>query len=167
LADRLILVGRVLGAFGVRGELKIRSYTDDPVALGRYRELRKADGSSALTLAGCRQQKGAVIVARSAEVATRDEAAGLAGLDLYAPREAFAEPAEDEYYLADLIGLEAVDGEGEVVGRVKSVGNFGAGDLLEIAPPTGPSWWLVFSRETTPVVDLAAGRLVIRPPPGD
>ena len=163
MTDRLILVGRVAGAFGVKGEIRITAYTDDPLALARYRDLKRADGSAALTLAGGRAQKGALIT-RAREVATREDAEALRGLELYAPRDAFPPTEEDEYYLADLIGLDAVTPDGAPLGRIRSVQNFGAGDLLEIAPETGPSWWLPFTREAVPEVKLAEGLVVaIRP----
>jgi 16S rRNA processing protein RimM len=163
LTGRLILVGRVAGAFGVKGELKINSYTDDPAALLGYRALARADGATALTLTAGRPHKGA-LVARAAEVATREDAEALRGLELYIPRDALPPPDEDEFYLADLIGLAAVSPAGEPLGRIKSVQNFGAGDLLEIAPETGPTWWLPFTREAVPDVRLAEGVVVINPP---
>jgi 16S rRNA processing protein RimM len=163
VTDRLILVGRVAGAFGVKGELRLTAYTDDPEALARYRDLKRADGSPALTLTGGRAQKGALI-ARAEEVATREGAEALRGLELYLPRAALPAPDEDEFYLADLIGLAVVTPAGEALGRIKSVQNFGAGDLLEIAPERGPSWWLPFTREAVPEVKLAEGLVVaVRP----
>ena len=163
MTDRLILVGRVAGAFGVKGELRLTAYTDDPLALARYRDLKRADGSPALTLSGGRAQKGALIT-RAKEVATREEAEALRGLELYVPRDALPPPEADEYYLADLIGLAAVSPDGAPLGRIKSVQNFGAGDLLEIAPEAGPSWWLPFTREAVPEVKIAEGVVVaVRP----
>jgi len=160
LSDRLILVGRVAGAFGVRGEVRITSYTDDPAALARYRDLKRADGSPALTLSGGRAHRGA-LVARAVEVTTREEAEALRGLELYVPREALPAPDEDEFYLADLIGLKAIAPDGAEVGRIKSVQNFGAGDLLEIEPPAGPTWWLPFTREAAPEVRIPEGVVVV------
>jgi len=160
---RLILVGRVAGAFGVKGEVKITSYTDDPVALVRYRELTREDGSPGLTLTGGRAHKGA-LVGRAKEIATREEAEALRGLALYIARDALPPPDEDEFYLADLIGLRAVGPDGAELGRIKSVQNFGAGDLLEIAPPSGPTWWLPFTKEAVPEVRIADGVVVaVRP----
>jgi 16S rRNA processing protein RimM len=159
VTDRLILVGRVAGAFGVRGEIRITAFTDDPEALARYRELKRKDGSPALTLIGGRAQKGALIT-RAEEVATREEAEALRGLELFVPRAALPPPEEDEFYLADLIGLAAVSPDGAPLGRIKSVQNFGAGDLLEIAPETGPTWWLPFTREAVPEVKIADGVVV-------
>ncbi len=163
MTERLILVGRVAGAFGVKGEIRITSYTDDPAALVRYRDLKRADGAPALTLTAGRPHKGA-LVARANEVATREEAEALRGLELYVPRAALPAPDEDEFYLADLIGLAAVTPDGAPLGRVKSVQNFGAGDLLEIAPPEGPTWWLPFTKEAVPDVKIAEGVVVaVRP----
>jgi 16S rRNA processing protein RimM len=159
LAERLILVGRVGGAFGVRGEVRITSYTDDPAALVRYRELLREDGSPGLTLTAGRPHKGA-LVARAKEVATREDAEALRGLGLYLARDAFPAADEDEFYLADLIGLRVEGPDGVEIGRIKNVQNFGAGDLLEIAPLSGPSWWLPFTKEAVPAVRIADGVVV-------
>jgi 16S rRNA processing protein RimM len=162
-SNRLILVGRVAGAFGVRGEIRITSYTDDPAALLTYRDLKRAGGSPALTLTEARPHKGA-LVARAREVASREEAEALRGLELYVPRDALPAPHEDEFYLADLIGLAVVTAPGEALGVVKSVQNIGAGDLLEIAPAAGPTWWLPFTPEAVPEVRIADGLIVaVRP----
>jgi 16S rRNA processing protein RimM len=160
MRERLILVGRVAGAFGVKGEVRITSYTEDPAALVRYRDLRREDGTPGLTLTTGRPHKGA-LVARAKEIATREEAEAVRGLQLYVPREILPPPDEDEFYLADLVGLAAVDPDGAEIGRIKSVQNFGAGDLLEIAPPSGPTWWLPFTNEAVPDVRIADGLVVV------
>ena len=161
---RLILVGRVAGSFGVKGEVRIAAFGDDPLALLRYRTLLDAEGKPALTLLGGRVQKGALI-ARTQEITVKEAADALRGTDLYAPRDAFAPPEdEDDFYLADLIGLRAETPEGETLGLVKSVHNFGAGDVLEIQPKAGASYFLAFTREIVPDVKIAEGRLIaIRP----
>jgi 16S rRNA processing protein RimM len=162
-AAHLIEVGRVAGAFGVRGEIKVTSFSDDPRALLRYRAFLRADGSPALTLVSGRPAKGG-LVARAQGVETRDQAEALRGLRLHIAREALPPPEEDEFYLIDLIGLEARDPSGAVVGRIRAVENFGAGDLLEIAPADGPSWWLPFTREAAPEVRIADGFVtIVRP----
>ena len=139
--QRLIEVGRIAGAFGVRGEIRITTFTQDPLALLRYRVLKRADGSPGVTLTNARVAKG-----------------GMARDDL-------PPPAEDEYYLTDLIGLEAHDAAGALIGRIRAVENFGAGDLLEITPVSGgASWWLPFTREAAPEVSISGGYVtVIRP----
>lgn len=160
-ADRMIAVGRVAGAFGVRGEVRITAFTQEPLALARFRELKRQDGSAGLTVLSARDAKGG-IVCRCAGIETKEQADALRGLRLFVPREALPAPDEDEFYLADLIGLSAVTPEGEALGKVKSVQDFGAGDILEITPAEGgPTWYLAFTREAVPEVDIAAGRLVV------
>ncbi|MBW3617197.1 MAG: ribosome maturation factor RimM [Proteobacteria bacterium] len=164
MSAALILVGRVAGAFGVRGELRITSYTEAPLALVAYGRLLREDGTPALTLTGGRAVKDAVI-GRAEEVATREQAESLRGLRLFVPRGALPEPEEDEFYLADLIGMAAETPEGERLGVVKSVQNYRAGDLLEIDPGEGqPSWMLPFTRDVVPEVLLGERRLIaVRP----
>jgi 16S rRNA processing protein RimM len=160
---RLIEVGRIAGAFGVRGEVRITAFTADPMALLRYRDLKREDGGIALTLTHARPAKGGV-VARARQIETREQAEAARGLRLYIDRNALPAPEDDEFYLADLIGLEARDPTGVVIGKVRAVENFGAGDLLEIAPLDGPGWWLPFTRETAPEVSVAGGYVtIIRP----
>ncbi len=160
--DRLILVGRIAGAFGVRGEVRLTAYTADPASLLGYKSLLRADGSLALTLRSGRVS-GGLLIARAAEIDTREAAEALKGLTLHIPRSRLP-PAEDddEFYLADLIGLAALSLAGESLGHIKSVQNFGAGDLLEIAPDDGsPSWWVPFTHDAVPEVRLAAGEVVV------
>ena len=164
MSDHLILVGQVGGAFGVRGEVKITAFTDDPMALLAYSPLLRADGSVGLTLTGARPDKKGV-VARAKEITTKEQADALRGLKLHIPRDRLPEPDEDEFYLTDLVGLQARDPSGGVLGAVKSVQNFGADDMLEIAPAAGgPTWYLPFTREAAPEVRVSEGWLrVIRP----
>jgi 16S rRNA processing protein RimM len=160
MSDDLILVGRVAGAFGVKGEVRITSFTAEPLALVDYKTLLREDGSPALTLMGGRVAKGGV-VARAQEIETRDQAEAARGLKLYVPRAVLPEPEdEDEFYVADLVGLTVVSPQGEPLGRVRSVRDFGAGDLLEIEPPAGESWWLPFTREAVPEVSIKDRRIV-------
>lgn len=162
--DRLILVGQVAGGFGVKGEVRITAYTADPLALTAYGPLLRADGSPGLTLTSARPDKNGV-VGRAREISTKEEADALRGLKLHVPRDRFPEPDEDEFYLADLVGVEARDPDDAVLGVVKSVQNFGASDMLEIAPATGgPTWYLPFTREAVPELHLTAGWLrAVRP----
>jgi len=164
VSDDLILVGRVAGAFGVRGEVRITSFTAEPMALVDYRTLLREDGQPALTLTGGRPAKGGVVV-RATEIETREQAEAARGLRLYIPRSALPEPEdEDEFYVADLIGMDVVSLEGDLLGKVRSVRDFGAGDLLEVAPVAGESWWLPFTRDAVPEVQMDAGRIVaVRP----
>ncbi|MBA4803444.1 MAG: 16S rRNA processing protein RimM [Brevundimonas sp.] len=162
--EKLVLVGQVAGGFGVKGEVRVTAWTADPMALLDYRDLLRADGSPGLTLLSGRLDKNGV-VGRAKEIATKEAADALRGLKLFVPRARLPEPEEDEFYLADLIGLEARDPEDAVLGRVKSVQNFGASDMLEIAPATGgPTWYLPFTREAVPDLHIADGWLrAVRP----
>lgn len=163
MADRLLQVARVAGAFGVRGEIRITTFTEDPLALAAYRVLTREDGSPGLTITTARAVKGAVI-ARAAGIDTRDQAEALRGLKLFIAREALPAPDDDEFYHADLLGLILETPEGELMGKVKTIQDFGAGDLIEVQPPMGASWWLPFTRETVPEVRLAQGKLIaVRP----
>ena len=162
--SRLILVGQIGGAFGVRGEVRVTAFTADPLALTAYGPLLRADGTVALTLTSTRPDKAGV-VGRAKEIATKEEADALRGLKLHVPRDSFPEPDEDEFYLADLLGVEVRDTTGVVMGTIKSVQNFGADDMLEIAPATGgPTWYLPFTKEATPELHLADGWLLAAPP---
>lgn len=162
--SRLILVGQIGGGFGVRGEVRVTAFTADPLALTAYGPLLRADGSVALTLTSTRPDKNGV-VGRAKEIATKEEADALRGLKLHVPRDRFPEPDEDEFYLADLIGVQARATDGAVMGQVKSVQNFGADDMLEIAPATGgPTWYLPFTKEAVPELHLADGWLLAVPP---
>jgi len=160
VSDDLIQVGRVAGAFGVRGEVRITSFTAEPLALLDYKDLKREDGSTGLTLTSGRAAKGGVVV-RAREIETREQAEALRGLKLYIPRSALPEPDEDEYYLTDLIGLLVETPEGVALGRIRSIQDFGAGDLLEVLPAEGgATWYLPFTREAVPEVKIAEGKVI-------
>jgi 16S rRNA processing protein RimM len=154
----------VAGGFGVKGEVRISTFTAEPLALARYRNLLREDGSPALTVLSARPVKDG-IVARVAGIDDKDAADALRGLRLHVPREALPEPDEDEFYLTDLIGLSVVSVTGEALGRIKAVPNFGSGDLLEIEPPRGgATFYLPFTREAVPQVLIAEGKVIADPP---
>ena len=157
---KLILVGQVAGGFGVRGEVRVTAYTADPMALVAYGPLLRADGSPGLTLAQARPAKGGV-VGRAREITTKEQADALRGLKLFVPRDRLPpEEDEDDFYVTDLVGLEARESSGAVLGRVKSVQNFGAADMLEIAPASGgATWYLPFTRDAVPAIHIADGWL--------
>ena len=159
----LIFVAQVGAAHGVRGEVRVTTFTADPMALAAYKTLMRQDGSPALTIASARPAKGG-LVARLKGVDDRNAAEALRGLKLYISRDSLPEPEEDEFYLADLIGLSVETAEGELLGKVKTVQDFGAGDLLEIQPRAGATWWLPFTREAVPQVLIAQGKLIAAPP---
>src|SRR5262249_4454452 len=146
---------------GVRGEVRLHAFTEDPMALTHYRALEAEDGSRTLALEALRPAKNS-LVARFAGVADRDAAEALRNLRLYVPRARLPELEEETYYQGDLIGLAAVDPGGSMLGTVCAVQNFGAGDLIEIAPVSGGATELVpFTKTYVPVVDISAGRIVI------
>lgn len=164
MPPRLILIAQAAGAFGVHGELRLTAFGDEPLRLLSYSPLKREDGSTALTLTAGRAIPGALI-ARAKEIETREQAQALRGLRLYIDRAALPPPEEDEFYLADLIGLTAHAPDGASIGRVKSVHNFGAGDLLEIEPGDGSaSWWAPFTRAVVPEVRIADGVVVVDRP---
>ena len=159
MSDKLVLIGRVAGAFGVKGEVRITAFGDDPKALLTYRDLKRKDGSPAFTLLSGRAAKGELI-AKTDPVMVKEAIDALRGLDLYVDRGRLPPPEEDEFYLTDLIGLRAVTLEGEGLGVVKAVQNFGAGDLLEIEPAAGEAFYLPFTRAAVPEVRIAEGLIV-------
>ena len=158
-----VCVARIGAAHGVRGQVKLWTFTEDPFAVTRYGPLSTKDGARQLEVTQAREANG-FLVATLKGVTSRNEAERLNGLELYVAREKLPATDEDEYYHADLIGLAAVTTEGEALGRVIAIHNFGAGDIIEIAPATGPTMLLPFSKAVVPTVDVAGGRVVIELP---
>jgi 16S rRNA processing protein RimM len=163
--ERLILMGRIAGAHGLKGLVKLQSFTGEPAAIGRYGPLLDATGQRRFEVTVQNLVKGGV-VARIEGVADRTAAEKLRGIELYLPREALPPAAEGEYYHADLIGLAVALADGTPFGVVRAVENFGAGDLLTIDRPGTGSVSLPFTDRLVPVEDLAAGRIVVDPPLG-
>ena len=158
-----ICVARIGAAHGVRGEVKLWTFTEDPLAVRHYGPLLTEDGARQFEVTQAREAKGH-LVATLKGIATREDAGQLNGIELYVEREKLPATAEDEYYHADLIGLAAVSAVGEPFGRVIAIHNFGAGDIIEIAPPQGATMLLPFTHAVVPAVDLAGGRVVIELP---
>ena len=156
-----ILVGVIGAPHGVRGEVRLKSYTGDPTAIGRYRPLMTADGRTGLTIAGLRPVKDDIVVARFEGVTTREAAAALTNTRLYVDRSTLPPVEDEEFYHADLIGLWAETQEGVRLGRIGAVLNFGAGDLLDIRPEAGDAILVAFTKAFVPTVDLAGGRVVV------
>ena len=160
-----VCVAAVAGAYGVRGEVRLKSFTSDPAAVADYTPLTDEAGRSYDLTLGAPVKGG--FAARLSGVASKEAADALRGARLYVPRERLPALPDDEFYHADLIGLEVVDTGGAALGRVRAVLDHGAGDLLEIAAPGGSRTVLLpFTRTAVPTVDLAAGRVVADPPPG-
>src|SRR5712664_89461 len=146
-----ICIARIGAAHGVRGAVKLWTFTEDPLAVKAYGPLLTKDGARSFEVATAREAKGHL-------------AATLKGIELYVAREKLPATEEHEYYHADLIGLAAVNAANEPIGRVAAIHNFGAGDIIEIAPAHGATMLLPFTNAVVPSVDLAAGRVVIELP---
>ena len=152
--DELVCVGAISGAYGVKGEVRIKSFCAAPEAIETYSPLTDETGKRSFSLAIVHSVKNGFVV-RIAEVATKEQADQLPSLP------------DDEYYHADLVGLTVVDTGGTELGRVKSVQNHGAADLLEVAlPDSSATVLLPFTQAAVPTVDLASGRIVADPPEG-
>ena len=162
-APAQVCIARIGAAHGVRGAVKLWTFTEDPFAVKRYGPLSTKDGARQFEVTSAREAKGH-LVAQLKGIATRDEAERLNGIELYVPREKLPATDEDEYYHADLIGLAAVTTADEALGRVVAIHNFGAGDILEIAPPHGATMLLPFTNAVVPTVDIAGGRVLIELP---
>ena len=165
MADR-VCVGTIAGAFGVRGEVRLKSFCAEPTDIAAYGPLTTEDGSRSFEITLTRPVKTG-FAARLSGVPTKEAADALRGTRLYAPRAALPSLPDDEFYHADLIGLTALDTGGATLGKVAAVLNHGAGDLLELRGAGLKGSVLVpFTRAAVPTVDLAAGRVIIDPPEG-
>lgn len=159
-----VCVAQIGGAHGIRGEVKLKSFTADPMAVKDYGPLMSEDGSASFEIEALRPAKGH-LVARFRGVDDRDAAERLAHLRLFVPRERLPPPAADEFYHVDLIGLVAVTSDGTEIGTVVAVHDFGAGAILELQPRSGGTTVMVpFTEAFVPRVDLAAGHVTVAPP---
>jgi 16S rRNA processing protein RimM len=164
-ASRLIAVGVFGAAHGVRGEVRIKTFTADPAAIAAYGLLYDAPGARAFNIVALRLLKSDMVVAKLEGVSDRKTAERLEGVELFARREKLPAPQDDEFYHADLVGLKAMSTEGGEIGRVVALRNFGAGDILEIAPTGGGDTMLLpFTKAVATLIDIAGGRIVIAPP---
>ena len=158
-----VCVARIGAAHGVRGAVKLWTFTEDPLAVTRYGTLSTKDGARQFEVTHAREAKG-FLVATLKGVDDRDAAERLNGVELYVAREKLPATEAGEYYHADLIGLAAVTTADAPLGRVIAIHNFGAGDIIEIAPTRGSTLMLPFSNAVVPTVDIAGGRVVIDRP---
>ena len=157
-----VLLAIVGGAHGIRGECRVKSFTEEPEAFGRYGPLFDKAGKH-YTVKSARPQKNMLLV-RFAEVADRNEAERLNGTELFVDRSVLPEALDDgEFYLEDLVGLEARTLAGELIGRVVAVHNFGAGDILELAPDKGQTVMIPFTEAAVPELDPASGVVTVDP----
>ncbi len=164
-SDR-ICVGSIAGAFGVRGEVRLKSYCADPEAIADYGPLYTKDGDKVIGVTLTRPVAGG-LGARISGVTTKEEADAMRGTDLYADRDRLPSLPDDEFYHADLIGLEVRDTGGVLLGKVRAIHNHGAGDILEVFAPGRKNALLVpFTLASVPTVDLKSGRIVADLPEG-
>jgi 16S rRNA processing protein RimM len=164
VSPNLVCLGQIGAAHGVRGEVRLHSFTAEPASIASYGPLETDDGR-VFEIEALRPAKDH-FVARFSGIASRDAAERLVNIKLYVPRERLPKVIEpDEFYHADLIGLAVVDRAGQKRGTVIAVHNFGAGDLIELKPDTGDKTELLpFDTTTVPEIDIAAGRLVVDVP---
>ena len=163
--EKKVRVARIGAAHGIRGEVRLWSFTAEPLAVAQYGPLETEDGKRRFEIEAARPSKD-FLVARLAGVAHRTAAEALRNVDLFVPRDRLP-PIEEAgtFYHADLIGLAAVGEDGASLGTVKAIHNFGAGDLIEIEPAGGGEGMLLpFDETTVPTVDLKTGRIVVAPP---
>jgi 16S rRNA processing protein RimM len=158
-----ICIARIGAAHGVRGAVKLWTFTEAPLAVMKYGPLATRDGTRKFEIATAREAKGH-LVATLKGIATREDAERLNGVELYIARAKLPATGEDEYYHADLIGLAAVTPANELLGQVIAIHNFGAGDIIEIAPAHGATLLLPFTNAVVPSVDLKGGCVVIELP---
>lgn len=161
--EKRILLGEITGVHGLRGEVLVRSFTSEPDAITSYGTLTDAEGNAPLALTVLRTTPKGALVARVAGVRDRDAAEALKGRKLYVARAALPAPAaEDDFYHADLVGLEAFDTDGRRIGEVVAVQNYGAGDLVELRLAGRKTTVLVpFTRAAVPRVDIGAGTMTL------
>lgn len=162
------MVGAIMGAFGVRGEVKVKTFTAAPEDVASYGPLLNKDGAVVLTPRRPRVLKDAVALG-GPEIKDRNAAEAARGTQLFVPRAKLPPATDDEFYHFDLIGLRAEGVDGADLGQVSGVENYGAGDLLQITPPLGASygvWLLPFTKENAPTLDFDNKRVVIDPPQG-
>lgn len=165
MADR-VCVGAIAGAFGVQGEVRLKSFCAVPEDIAAYGALFTEDSARSFTVEITRPVKNGLAV-RLSGIATKEQADALKGVRLFADRSRMPPLPEDEFYHADLIGLEVRDTGGTLLGTVRAVQEYGAGDMLEIHGPGLKSTILLpFTREAVPTVDIASGRIVVDPPEG-
>ncbi len=162
-----VLLAAVMGAQGLKGAVKVKTFTADPEALSRYGTLHDASGTR-YEITAFRTAKPGEAVMSFKGIGTREAAEALRGVQMFVARDALPAPDdEDEFYHADLIGLDAFDSEGRLVGKVAAIHNFGASDVIAIVRADGDEILLAFTRETVPQIDIKAGRILIAVPEYD
>ena len=156
-------LGAFAGAHGVKGDAKIKTFTETPEGIAAYGPVETEDGKRRFTLKIVKVLKDDLVIVRAPEIGSREDAESLKGVRIYVDRAALPPPEEDEFYLDDLVGLKAFDEAGAPLGAVKAVYNFGAGDMLELKDIPGVNGLRLvpFTKAAVPAIDLAAGRIAV------
>lgn len=156
--DQKVLMAKIGAAHGIRGEVRVKPYGDDPLSFADYGVLTTRDGKRSFEVERAREQK-TVVITKFKGITDRNQAEELNGIDLFIDRDQLPEPEEDEFYYSDLTGLDVIDHNGEILGKIIAVQDFGAGDLLEVRPKRGRSFYVPFTKEFVPEIDLENGRV--------
>lgn len=170
--EHKILVGAILGAHGIQGHVRVRSFTEDPHAIFAFKNITDESGQRGFTLKSKGRIKGAFIAScaitpsRESRIKDRNEAEALRGAKLYIDRSELPKTRKNEYYEADLIGLEAIDSNKKTQGKVLALHDYGGGPFLEIMPEKGASFMLPFNDTFIPEVDMKAGSISVIIPEG-
>ena len=166
MTDTRVIVGSLGGSFGVKGEVRLKSFCADPAAIADYTPLYTEEGRAFAQVVLTGQLKNG-FSAQVAGILTKEDADAMRNTSLYAERSVMPPIDDDEYYYADLIGMTVVNTGGTSLGKVKNVVDHGAGDLLEITPPmSSETIFLPFTQAAVPTVDLKSGKIVADPPAG-
>jgi 16S rRNA processing protein RimM len=166
MSDEMIFVGAIAGSFGVKGEVRLKSFTSVPEAIAQYGPVFTEDSIRSFNVSLTGHLKNA-LSAKLSGVQTKEDADAIRGLQLFVPRSKFPQLPDDEYYYADLVDLNVFDAGGMLIGKVHSVQNHGASDILEISESgTSETVLLPFTRKNVPTIDTKAARIIIDPPDG-
>lgn len=159
-----ILIGKIGAPHGIRGQVRVISFSGDPDIFEVCKDFYTSESGPEMLHLSLMGRSGGAFLAQVAGISDRTSAENLKGTELYASRSRFPELEDSEYYHADLIGLRAIDMQGAPVGTVVAVENFGAGDILEIRPENEPAFYLSFTNENVPEINVTEGFLVVNRP---
>lgn len=163
-APRRVCLGRIAEAHGIKGLVKVLFYGDDPESLEKYGALYTSETGMETLILTLKNPQGKYYLAEVEGVTDRNQSEALRGTELWLDRDKLPQPGEGEYYIADLIGLDAVTENGEKIGKVTAIDNFGAGNLVDIQPDKGESFYLPFTKQN--VIAVKETEIVVQIPEG-
>lgn len=155
-----VLMAKIGAAHGIRGEVRVKPFGDDPLSFTDYGVLTTRDGKRSFEVQNARVQK-TVVITKFKEIADRNQAEELNGVELFIDRNQLPDLEEDEFYYSDLNGLSVRDPAGDMLGKVVAVQDFGAGDLLEIRPTRGKTYYIPFTKDFVPEIRVADGNITV------